>query len=147
MTEPVSHQGLQALYELHYGSCRCPITESELARAERSAPTDVQQTVQEVAELFHRSQELALGGKDAKVWSRLPEVAPAAGQHARAHGLLRLQEAENVMEDFVREGVDALALWRHSVEESAGVGSAGQVTVSDIKWPSTWAGSPWRRGD
>jgi hypothetical protein len=51
------------------------------------------------------------------------------------------------MEDFVREGVDALALWRHSVEESAGVGSAGQVTVSDIKWPSTWAGSPWRRGD
>ena len=81
------------------------------------------------------------------LWSRLPEVAPAAGQHARAHGLLRLQEAENVMEDFVREGVDALALWRHSVEESAGVDSAGQVTVNVIKWPSTWAGSPWRRGD
>ena len=71
---------------------------------------------------------------DAQAWGGHPEVAPAAGEHARPHGLQRQKEAEDVFQDAVRQGVDAasaadrsLAAFprMHSVEQVAGVQYAG----------------------
>jgi len=77
-------------------------------------------------------------------------VAPAAGEHARPHGLLRLQEAEDVLQNFVREDIDAVAAsrqrrlslalaWGHSVEQAAGVAAAGRITVRAFQMASNWS--------
>jgi len=77
-------------------------------------------------------------------------VAPAAGKHAGPHGLLRLQEAEDVLQKFVREDIDAVAAsgrrhpslalaWRHFVEQAAGVAAAGRITVRAFQMASNWS--------
>lgn len=43
---------------------------------------------------------------DAQATKGPPEVAPALGQHARPHGVLRRQEIQHVLEDGVRESAD-----------------------------------------
>ena len=71
---------------------------------------------------------------NAQAWGGPPEVAPAAGEHAHPHSLRRRQEAEDVLQDAVRQGVEAasaadrsLAAFprMHSVEQVAGVEYAG----------------------
>ncbi len=71
------------------------------------------------------------GAGDAQDGHGLPEVAPAPGEHAGAHDLLRLQERQHVLQERGREEADAvvaaplhqrlLALRRHSVEHLASV--------------------------
>ena len=67
----------------------------------------------------------------------LPLEARMRSPGADFQRLRQRRDSTHVLEDFVREVVDALALWRHSVEQAAGVDAAGQVTVSALKWPST----------
>ena len=75
---------------------------------------------------------------NAQAWGGPPEVAPAAGEHARLHGLRRRHEADDVLQDAVRQSVNAASAaesWRrrslaafprmHSVEQVAGVEYAG----------------------
>uniref|UniRef100_A0A0E0BGD0 Uncharacterized protein n=1 Tax=Oryza glumipatula TaxID=40148 RepID=A0A0E0BGD0_9ORYZ len=54
-----------------------------------------------------------------------PEVAPAAGEHARPHGLVRWQEGEDIVEDLIREGAKpvlaAVLLGRESLASAAAV--------------------------
>jgi len=52
----------------------------------------------------------------------LPEVAPAASEHACTDGLARGQERKHAMEEIVRQGADAVLPW-HSVE---------QLTATDL---------------
>jgi len=73
-------------------------------------------------------------------------VAPAAGKHAGPHGLLRLQEAEDVLQNFVREDINAVAAsrslalgTRHSVEQAAGVDAAGRIAVRAFQMASNWS--------
>ena len=82
--------------------------------------------------MVHELVDRLVGAGDAQDGHGLPEVAPAPGEHARAHHLLRLQERQHVMQERVRERADVvpaaaalhrrlLALGRHSVEHSARV--------------------------
>lgn len=75
---------------------------------------------------------------DTKGGHGLPEVAPAGGEHARPYGVTRGQGRQDLLEERVRQGADAVvaasrrcfldsvALGRlsHSVEEVARAGAA-----------------------
>jgi len=77
--------------------------------------------VHELPEIPDRYRTLS--ANDAQACGGLPEVAPAPGEHARPHGLLHREEGEEVVDDPVREGADAVDRRRHSVEQAAGVDS------------------------
>ena len=80
--------------------------------------------VHELPETPNRPRTLS--ADDAQACGGLPEVAPALGEHARPHGLLHREEGQEVVEDPVREGADAVHPRRHSVEQAAGGDSAGK---------------------
>jgi hypothetical protein len=42
-----------------------------------------------------------------------PDVAPAQGEHACPHNLVRWQEAQDVLEDAVWQGAEPVLLVRH----------------------------------
>jgi hypothetical protein len=89
---------------------------------------------------------LTVKADDAQACGGPPEVAPAPGEHASLHGLLRWEEGEHVVEDAVGEVADAvggghrrytvlLLPRRHSVEQVAGVvGAARQeMLINDAR--------------
>lgn len=80
--------------------------------------------VHELPEIPDRSS--TLGADYLQACGGLPEVAPALGEHARPHGLLHREEGQEVVEDPVWESADAVDPRRHSVEQAAGIDSAGQ---------------------
>jgi len=98
-----------------------------------------QQMDDELSELLHGLQFIPIAEPDAQTCGGLPEMSPAAGEHARPHGVLRRQEREEVMEGVVRERADAIAASirrrrtvhfspfprRHSCEQMGGI-AAGQ---------------------
>jgi hypothetical protein len=103
-------------------------------------PTQDQQIVHEFPDILNRSREV-LGLHDAQACGELPDVAPAACEHARTDGLLRRQEREEMVEDLVRKGADSVDAGRHgrflaplgrshSVEQTADVDAAGQEIIS-----------------
>ena len=83
--------------------------EIKLEGVERCASAGEKQVVHELPELLHGPRELAVSTDDAEGLGGLPEVAPAPGQHAGPDGILVWQEAEDVLEDAVRKGADAVA--------------------------------------
>ena len=97
---------------------RCPVAEE-------------QHTVGKPIELGRASPALVLG--EAQDAQGLPDRAPAAGEHARAHGIMRRQEGQHVEEEIVWEGADVVlaprcssshAPRRHCVEQVPGAGAA-----------------------
>jgi hypothetical protein len=82
----------------------------ESVEAPLRVPTQVQQMVHEFSKLLDRSvaSVVALDVGDAQACGELPEVTPAPREHARTHGLLRREEGEEMVEDIVREGADAV---------------------------------------
>ena len=102
----------------------------EVARVKGRAPAaDVQQGVDQGEERVGAASH-AGGAGEAKCGRGPPAVAPALGENARAHRVLRRQEREDVVEDALREVADSVSPTRHG-RCSAGLGQslrrAGQV--------------------
>ena len=67
--------------------------------------------VDEVSETVHgRRPSIPMPEPDAQAYGRLPEMAPAPGEQACPHDVLRREEREDVMEGVVRERADAIAI-------------------------------------
>ncbi|BAT13092.1 Os11g0201933, partial [Oryza sativa Japonica Group] len=111
--------------------------EPELAHVERLASAEEEEVVHELPNvphtrlLFHSPPNPILTlAPNPQACGRLPEVAPAASEHARLHGVPRRQERQHVVEDLVRERADAVFAaglvllgplrWRHSVKQAVG---------------------------
>jgi hypothetical protein len=86
--------------------------------------TQLEKIVHELPEVSGRPW--AVTTDEAQAHSGPPEVAPAPSEHARLHGFLRWEEGEDVLEHFVREGVDEVGA-AHSFEQTAGVVGAAEA--------------------
>ena len=100
--------------------------------------------VHELPELIH-AVFVAIAS-DAQACREHPEVAPAAGEHARPHSVPRREETEDVLKDTVWQGFYAAGAalprrflgplpsspWRHSVEQAAGVSDAGRDYLTNV---------------
>lgn len=110
---------------------------TELELPQRGAVAGEEQTVDEGVEVRRRGPPTVVG--DAQGGHRLPEVAPEAGEHGRAHRLMWGQKVEHVLKDPFREAAEevraavhrgvrveppVLAARRHSVEQAVGAGAA-----------------------
>uniref|UniRef100_A0A0A9DDJ4 Uncharacterized protein n=1 Tax=Arundo donax TaxID=35708 RepID=A0A0A9DDJ4_ARUDO len=92
-------------------------TKPELKGVQRRGSTEKQQKVHKLLEFlpgrwFHHKTA------EAQNYGGLQEVAPVPGEHAGVHGLLRQQEGEHVVQERVRQHVDAVAFnlrWRRSL--------------------------------
>nr|CAB3448674.1 unnamed protein product [Digitaria exilis] len=60
--------------------------------------------VHKAPEILHRHRFIWVGTSHPQDRGGLPEVAPSPGEHACAYGLLRRQEAKDVLEDAIRQG-------------------------------------------
>ena len=63
--------------------------EPELTRVDERSCTEEQQVVDKLAELMDGRQLQLVAAGDAQASGGLPEMAPASGEHAGPHGLLR----------------------------------------------------------
>jgi hypothetical protein len=99
--------------------------------------------VQELPQFLDRP--LSLNADDAQTCGEPPKVAPAPSKHTRSHGRLHWEEGEEVVEDIVGEGADAVARshrrrspvlfpWRHFAEQSSGVGLGSKKCQMTEKW-------------
>lgn len=102
--------------------------EPELARVDRRSCAEEQKVVDKLAELMDGRELHLVAAGDAQACGGLPEIAPASGEHAGPHGLLRREEGEYVLQEIVLKGADdvsatgqsgslALLRRRHSVEQ------------------------------
>lgn len=108
----------------------------QLELAQKHGAAQEQQAVDELVEVLRAAPAVAAAG-DADDRRRSPDVAPAAGEHARPHGVAGREEREHVVEELVREGADAVRAARpgvwleslavarpsHSVEQAVGAGA------------------------
>nr|CAB3463833.1 unnamed protein product [Digitaria exilis] len=87
------------------------ITEPEVTRFERRTSTEAQKILHKLPALLHslRLPNVVGDACDAQARSALPEVTPAPSDHARPHGLRGRHEAEDVLEDAIRQRIDAAA--------------------------------------
>jgi len=116
--------------------------EPELARVDRRSCTEEQKVADKLAELMDGRQLRLVAAGDAQACGGLPEIAPASGEHAGPHGLLRREEGEYVLQEIVLKGADdvsatgqsgslALLRRRHSVEQVALVDAAARLHEPD----------------
>jgi len=64
--------------------------------------------IHQAPEIFHLLFAWA-AGPHPQHRGGFPDVAPSAGEHARADGLLSPQEPKDVFKDSIRQGFNALA--------------------------------------
>ena len=100
--------------EPHVANVNSGSGDLELKCLQRRASTEEQKAVHKLPDLLEGHRRLPVRADDSQASGRLPEASPAPGEHAGLHGLLRGEEREDVAQDFVREGTDAIAAarWR-----------------------------------
>lgn len=77
-------------------------SEPELTSVDRRSTAKEQKVVDKLAELLDGRHLRLLATGDAQAGGGFPEVAPAPGEHAGPHGLLRREEGEDVLQEIVR---------------------------------------------
>jgi hypothetical protein len=85
------------------------VSQSEDACIEGGASAEEQHMVQELADGVDRLRAVQVAAHDVKGRGGFPEMAPAAGEHARLHGAVRGEEGQHVAEDVVWEGAQEIA--------------------------------------
>ena len=81
---------------------------------------------------------------DAQAAHEPPLVAPAPGEHARPHRLVRRQEAEDVLEDAIRQGADQVPAARHRRQRFS-VRAPTRNCVEQVVGGGKLCGAGWER--